>query len=200
MSSLSFEQVRKMRRGVNAFDVYLFPYMTDVEVAIRVLSQEEIFESINVWQQKLRDKYPNAWQDQEIHYGTRELLHKAILKKPVADERDKFFASPEELGELSIEEFNLLLEHYNEVQEKYAPDKTLESEEDVMELIEEIKKNSLVGMSLSTHTLRRLVVTLAKPSETLQNDNGSTSLPSKKSKAKTKRDSDEKLSLRTEPL
>lgn len=57
----------------------------------------------------------------------------------------------------------------------YGVDRVVKNAEDLEFLIEEVKKASPLGMSLSTHTLRKLVHFLASNSPTLPRGNDTTS-------------------------
>jgi CO dehydrogenase/acetyl-CoA synthase alpha subunit len=81
----------------------------------------------------------------------------------------------------------MLIEQYNEVQEKYAPALKIKTSEDFDNLIEEIKKKSLLGMSLNSYTLRELVVYMTQRITKLQKDNGTTSSQSKPEKETSKK-------------
>lgn len=113
----------------------------------------------------------------------RELLYRAILD----DSGNKFFSSPEQVGELSADEVVSLLEFYNATQEKYAPTKNIQTEKDFVDMIEEIKKTSPLGMSLSTHTLRKLVLFMADSYQTLPRGNDTISLDANNLEEKPKK-------------
>ena len=59
------------------------------------------------------------------------------------EKKEPFFDSPEDVGELTRDETQLLLEYYNEVQEKYAPLQELQSPADFEKLIEAVKNPGL---------------------------------------------------------
>jgi len=187
---MSFADVRKMRRGTNAFEKYNFPF-TDIPMAIRVLTQDDILRAANKWREIAEKELTNANENEVIELSMRELLYKAVLKVPEdwedVNSVDYFFASPSEVWELTVDEKDLLIEHYNEVQEKYAPQQTLNTPEDFDNLISELKKKSQIGMSLSTSTLRKLLEYMVKDMRTLLNDNGTTSMPVNKSNADEKK-------------
>lgn len=44
---LTYEDIRKMRKGTNAFDIFPFPFLPDINIAIRVLTQNEILECLD---------------------------------------------------------------------------------------------------------------------------------------------------------
>lgn len=103
------------------------------------------------------------------------LLTKSVYKVPEGNDAisDPFFASVEDVLELSREEVERLQEFYDSVQEKYSPTNKLETPEEFDKLVEEVKKNKTFGNSLSSQTLKRLVSYLIENSETSQKDNGS---------------------------
>lgn len=149
-----------------------FPYLPNIRIAIRVLTGEELVESLNIGRQKVLDRFgDNVAAGSIDDYVGRELMFKAILTE---DGERNFFQDPEQIGELSVDEFTHLLNQYNAVQEKYAPLETIKTEEDFNAMIEEIKKESPLGMSLSTHTLRLLVRYLAQYLPVSPRDNDTT--------------------------
>lgn len=178
--SLSYEDIRKMRKGTNAFDVFPFPFLTDVKIAIRVLTQNEILECLDDGRQDAKAKLADPRDIDIYQIGMARLIQKAIYCVPEdAGETPTipFFYSVEEVLELSVEETRLLEEYYNSVQEKYSPMETLKEAKDFINLIEAIKKNKIDGNYLSSLTLRKLVSYLIESSETSQNDNGAGSIP-----------------------
>ena len=179
--TMSFDDIRKMRRGTDVVEKYNFPF-TEVPIYIRVLSQDEIIKAINIWREiaKRELEFPPVSAEIE-EYSMRELLYKAILR--VTDnENDKipFFNKSTDVWELTADEWTLLTQYYNEVQEKYAPQTTIKTREDFENLISELKKKSPIGNSLSTYMLRTLVDFLIENLTILRNDNGTTFMLVKK--------------------
>jgi hypothetical protein len=168
-----------MRRGTNTYEVYPFPFVDNAYVWIRVLTQDETVRAVNTGRTKAQKELTDATQEDEMDYASKELLFKSMVK--ATSDKDSagepFFSSAEDVWELSRDELNMLLEHYNEVQRKYAPIQDLKTPEEFDKLIADLKKKPQNGMSLSTYTLRQLVWYLIVSSEISQNDNDSTSIP-----------------------
>ena len=156
--NLSFDEVRKMRRGTNSYEVFPFPFMDDVYVGMRVLTQDETVKAVNVGRAKAKTELENPTEDEELKYSSRELLFTSVVKatNDTSCSSEPFFSSAEQVGELTLDELNLLLEHYNEVQQKYVPQQDLKTPEEFDALIADLKKKPQTGMSLSTYTLRML--------------------------------------------
>ena len=185
---LSFSEVRKMRKGTNSYDVYNFPF-TEVAIGIRVLTQDEVIMSTNTGRDKASKLFENPTNELIMDLSTRELLYKSVITvtseeqwESKSEDFTRFFSSAEDVWELSMDEITTLLEHYNEVQEKYAPISKLETPEDFEKLIWELKKKSRLGMSLSTLTLRKLLQYSISNPLTSQNDNGIGSSPASQTK------------------
>lgn len=184
---LSYEDIRKMRRWVNSYEIYNFPFMTDVQIAVRVVTQDELLKAINKGREKAEVMFKKPSGEDIEKMAMRELLYNAILVVPNGEERIKFFDSPEMLWDLSLDEVNLLTEHYEAVQEKYAPWILIKTEEDFELMISELKKKSLIGMSLSTYTLQQLLWYLIETMKILPSDNDTISTPVSKSKENEKK-------------
>lgn len=189
---LSFEEVLQMRRGTNAYDIFLFPFTKDdIPVAIRLLSQQEVKISNSDARRKADNELYKPGPNEYSDYLVREMLYKACYvvndSGKDSDLSQKFFTSPEQVGELTMDEVNILLQHYNEVQEKFSPMVEVKDENDLLELIEEVKKKSHRGMSLSTHTLKLVLHYLISHSTKLPTTNESTSSPSKSIKKNSKK-------------
>lgn len=164
---MSFEQVRKMRRGVNAFEYFSFPFIDDIKVGFRVLTQAEVIEAESEAKKYCREKYGDDKNSSAVQVIGWHLLQKSCYIMPESgNPTEPFFMIPEDVGEMTIDELNMMLENYNEVQEKYAPLQALNSKEDFDKLIDDIKKKPQTGMSLSSHSLRKLMLYLVSP-ETL---------------------------------
>lgn len=195
--NLSFSDIKRLKRWVNTYEVFTFPYQKeDIKVWIRVLSQDEItqcsLEAKNRAEAYIRNK---IWSDdiqkfEQTVIGDlwlRELLYRACIV-PWSDDNEKFFSSVDEVADMSIDEHGLLMEYYESVQEKYAPVKSLENPKDFEELIDDLKKKWLSGMSLNTYTARKLLSYLIVNIETSQNDNGTTYTLSNQSEEKKNQD------------
>ena len=185
---LSFSQIKEMRRWTETYMEFLFPYSKDIGIRIRVLTQDEILMAHIYAKKKAKSLLPEwevASPDILVDLATRYLLQKAVIVSD--EEKTSFFSNIEEVWELSKDEALMLVEQYNEVQEKYAPATEIKTSEDFDNLIEEIKKKSLLGMSLNSYTLRELVAYMTVRITKLQKDNGTISSPSKPKKEKSKK-------------
>ena len=182
--SLSFEDIRKMRRGTNTYEVYPFPMVEWAYIGIRVLTQDEILKAVNTGKERAKSALKDPSESEISEYAYREMIFKATVKATSDKESDgeSFFTYAEDVGELSRDELEMLMEHYSEVQSKYAPIQDLKTAEDFEALISELKKKPQNGMSLSTYTLRQLVEYLIVSSKTLPNDSDSISTPVNPSK------------------
>ena len=187
--ALSFEDVRKMRRGTRNYDIYTFPYTEDVYVWIRVLTQDEMVLASNNGRQKAKKIFADisGWED--TAYTIKEILYMATVKATADIEfpEEKFFSSAEEVWELSLDEMVMLRTHYEEIQWKYTPFYKAKTSEDFDKLISELKKKPQIGMSLSIDTLRLLVAYLTPSIVKLQNDNDSTYMSANQSQMTEKK-------------
>ena len=184
VKNISFADLRAMKRWTNTTDIYDFPFLENARIWIRVLTQDEIFQSTIFWKQEADKVGMKEDVSVVIKFTTAELLRKACF---VWETDARFFRSTAEVGELSVDETDWLFDLYNRTQEKYAPSQSLETEEDFLALIEWIKKKSVRGMSLSSYTLERLVHFLAVAELKLPKVNGTGSGQQKKSKTSTKK-------------
>ena len=97
--NLSFEDIRKMRKGTNSYEVFPFPFMEEVSVGVRVLTQDEVLKAINTGREKAKRELKEATPDEEASYGRKELMYKAVVKvtESTEDKSEPFFSSPEAL-------------------------------------------------------------------------------------------------------
>lgn len=175
MQTYSYEDVRKMKGGTKTYDVFEFPFIPEIKIAVRVLTQVEILECLDAGR---NDAVVNLSRPREIdayQYGLIRLLLKSVHKVPEDGNKlsEPFFAKYEDITELSKDEVEKLVEFYESVQEKYSPVQKVETPEDFQKLVEEVKKNKTFGNSLSSQMLRKLVSYLIESSEISPTDNGS---------------------------
>jgi len=187
---LSFEDVRKMRRGTNTYDVFTFPFMDDVYIGMRVLTQDEIIRATNIGREKAKKDFKDISNWEDNAYATKEMLFMAVVKATSDTEytQEPFFANAEEVWELNLDEIKMLEEHYTEVQGKYTPFYNIKTPEEFDTLISDLKKKPQIGMSLSTDTLRTLVLYMAASIKRLPNDSDSTSSSANQSKTTEKKE------------
>jgi hypothetical protein len=79
---LTYEDVRKLRKGTNAFDIFDFPFLENAKIAIRVLTQEEILQCLDAGRQDARDKLTSARDIDTYQFGMARLFCKAVLVVP----------------------------------------------------------------------------------------------------------------------
>ena len=185
---ISFEDIRKIRRWTTNRTVYDFPFMNNTPIGIRLLTQDELLRASIFWQkeaQSLELKDQDSYLAASYAFNTMELLRKACY---VWETDRQFFKSIDEVWELSRDETTVLFDYYNRVQERYAPAEKLKTEEDFQELIEDIKKKWVGGISLSSYTIERLLHTLIANPKILQSLNGSSSMQWSKLKEKMKKE------------
>lgn len=175
---VSFVDIKKLRKWIAWHELRIFPFMPDVKIGIRVLTISELVSCKDIWRDKAKEALINPSQDDINDYIYAEVLYRAVLSYPV--DWTTFFSSSEEALDLSIDESVLLKEYYEEVQEMYSPLEKVETEEQFNELISEIRKKSHLGMSLSSYTLRKLLLFMIENGKTLPSDNDSISSPSNK--------------------
>lgn len=201
MSELSYSDLKKMMRGRKHFEIIDFPGFPEVKIAVKILGQKELEDCaracdlvINKLKQDHGDVSSNSVYVREME---RQVLFRSIMQVPELDTRTdeynfiRFFPDADCIGEIcTLDTVEMLMQAYNANQEKYSPAQTIKTAEDFENIIEEVKKNSIRGLSLSTHDLMTLVDILVKTPEILQKDSGSLSLPSKDSSQNT----NEKLS------
>lgn len=180
----TFDDLQAIMRGRKHFEEFDFPGFPEIRIAIRVLSQRDIQDIARttdvivgrVKKENDEDLRNSVLYSKEIE---RQILSKAVVQIPMQDPEtgdyvfSKFFNSADEVGKLDQSIINDLFEKYNIVQEKYSPQTRIQTEEDFEKLIEQIKKKSAIGLSLSTYALQMLVDFLVKNPEILLKDNGS---------------------------
>jgi len=180
----SYEELQKLKLGTKNFETFVFPGTENFKVSVRVLSQDEITECVSRGRRRAQDKYfepsPNDIMDCQIQY---QILYSTLSAK---DNETRFFPDINAVSSETADTLATLYGYYEQVQHNSSPIEELESEEDFEKMVESIKKNSARGMSLSIHTLRKLVIFMAQILETSPKDSGSTSTPSKASEETTK--------------
>ena len=193
---LSYADLMKMREGDQAIDTYFFPG-TDIKILVRVLNQGTIIraESRGTAQAReiLSDINDKTGDDKESpnHMLLTQCIASEYLYEAIYiyndDEKlnEKFFDSPSDIENLTVDERNLLLDFYTETQENYSPVHKIKTDEDFEVLIEEVKKKSVAGMSLSSYILRKLLLYLIKNSQKSQKGNGTGTMQSKNEKTKS---------------
>lgn len=179
----TFDDLQAIMRGRKHFEEFDFPGFPEIRIAIRVLSQRDIQDIARttdvivgrVKKENDEDLRNSVLYSKEIE---RQILSKAVVQIPMQDPEtgdyvfSKFFNSADEVGKLDQSIINDLFEKYNIVQEKYSPQTRIQTEEDFEKLIEQIKKKSAIGLSLSTYALQMLVDFLVNNPEILLKDNG----------------------------
>lgn len=181
---LTFSDIRKLRTWIEWDRKFEFPWLTGVNLKVKVLSQNQIVMATSVGREKAHEEIKNPTTDEISKYVQREIIFRCCYNE---SGKVPFFNSPEEAWELTLDEITLLFEYYNSVQEEFWPNKEIDSEETFNKYIEEVKKKSPIGMSLSTHTLRKLLLFLVADSTTSQNDNGFDSIPLTQENEKSKK-------------
>lgn len=170
---MTYEELEKLRSGKKMYETFQFPFTPEIKIGVRVLSQDELIKCSSEGRRKAdSDLYKPTKEDYD-DYITREILYLSVVNFETGEK--SFFPSPEKVAKEPIDINLQLLQYYREVQEKFNPVQTVKDEKDFIKLITEVKKNSLLGMSLSTHILRELLHFLIANPETLQKDNGFTS-------------------------
>lgn len=199
MQQYSFEDLKNIMRGRKHFEEFKFPGEDEIRIAVRVLTSQEIEDTQYKAEVIVKRKYPEIKPDEIkssvpfIKELERQILFNAIVKVPLQDSVsgefvfDKFFGSVDDIGLVEQSSIESLFEYYHLVQEKYSPHMTIKSEEDFENLLEEIKKNSIVGLSLSIPVLQMLLDFLVKNPEILLKDNGSSSQHLKQEKESLKK-------------
>lgn len=179
---LTFEQMQNLRKWANAREKFLFPWLDETYVTIWVLSQNDITICTIQGRKKAIEAHGEKVSAGEVdNFIQRELFFRCVFTE---DGEETFFKSAEEAGKLTMDECTMFLEYYTTTQEKYWVDKKIISEEDLMTYLEAVKKASPLGMSLSTHTLRELVLFLDKNSTTSLRGNDTTSTDSNEEEKK----------------
>lgn len=189
----SFEQLQGIMRGDRQVDIINYPG-TEKKIGIRVLTQHEI---------------DRCWYDAELKFSKdsnyhgknfrdtitfakeleRQQLYRAIVRAPESSETpiSRFFPDPESVGLVSQDIIALLLSKYNETQDRYNPVAGIKEEADLERLYEEVKKNSAIGLYLSTLDLVTLVDFMVRKLDKLQKDNGSSSVQQNPEKTNLKK-------------
>lgn len=186
----TFDDLQAIMRGRKHFEEFEFPGFSEIRIAIRVLSQKDIQDiarTTDVIVGRIKKENDEDLRNSVVYSKEieRQILSKAVVQLPMQDPETgeyvfrKFFNSADEVGQLNQSIINDLFEKYNVVQEKYSPQTRIQTEEDFEKLIEQIKKKSAIGLSLSTYALQMLVDFLVKNPEILLKDNGSSLQQSK---------------------
>lgn len=182
----TFDDLQAIMRGRKHFEEFEFPGFSEIRIAIRVLSQrdiQDIARTTDVIVGRIKKENDEDLRNSVVYSKEieRQILSKAVVQLPMQDPETgeyvfrRFFNSADEVGQLDQSIINDLFEKYNVVQEKYSPQTRIQTEEDFEKLIEQIKKKSVIGLSLSTYALQMLVDFLVKNPEILLKDNGSSS-------------------------
>lgn len=182
----TFDDLQAIMRGRKHFEEFEFPGFSEIRIAIRVLSQrdiQDIARTTDVIVGRIKKENDEDLRNSVVYSKEieRQILSKAVVQLPMQDPETgeyvfrRFFNSADEVGQLDQSIINDLFEKYNVVQEKYSPQTRIQTEEDFENLIEQIKKKSVIGLSLSTYALQMLVDFLVKNPEILLKDNGSSS-------------------------
>lgn len=185
----TFKDVADMKRGRRAYLTFNFPFQKDVQLAIRLLTDTEVMKCETKGANLAREMLKTPTPQHVENAATYCLLYEACYAVPELGEDilscSKFFESVEQIGDLTLDEKNMLLEHYNLVQERFAKFDDFTSPEQFSELLEEVKKNSPRGMSFSSFTLRKLLLFSVNPDlATSQMDSGLPTSPSNSSEPK----------------
>lgn len=173
---LDFDALQKIKLGKESVTIFTYPGYDEVEIAIRPLTQAETSECISEGRRKCEEAIFKPTQSDYLDFQSQEVLYRAVLQ--VNDHSKTFFKAPEQVGEELAETLAKLIGYYNEVQNQHSPDRGIESEAEFVRMIDDVKKNSPLGMSLSSLMLRKLLLFTVDQLEKLQKDNGFTSSPS----------------------
>lgn len=168
----SHEKLKALRKGTKHFVAFEFPGMPEISMAVRVCSQGEITDSLSKGRKKADAEMYNPTASDYLEYQEREILYNSIMTE---DGEEKFFPSSDSVGDETVDTRIILIEKYNEVQEEFSPVKDIKTEEDFLNTLSEVKKNSQIGLSLSSYTLRKLLSFLIAHPNALLKGNGSIS-------------------------
>lgn len=176
MAKFSDEQVAAALRGTRAFSVYPMPGHPEIQVAVRLLSDQEIDDarragqvSIREWA-RARSYDPTTVVDIDPEAFTRatqrEMIFAAFYDAATVGSAkpERFFLTPQEISSLGSNDVNALFELYSQHQQSVSPMRTAEAEE-VEELERALGKGPLVPAHLGgfdRSTLIRLLLSTAK--------------------------------------
>ena len=159
----NFKDVNKMRLGRRAYDVYFYPFTNnEVEVAIRVLSEAELMVCEDNGKAMAKELLKEPSPAQITTYVGFHMIYEACYEVPTPGQdilqTKKFFGSIGDVADLPKLELQELLDLWTQTFEKNSNSDIFLKPEQFPELIEEIKKNSIFGMSLSIQTLKKLLL------------------------------------------
>lgn len=174
----TFEELQNLKKGTEDFHYYTFPGNDDFKIALRPLTQAETSECVSDGRKKCEDKMFKPTTSDYVDFQAAELIYRSVHE--AEDHEKTFFPSAEDVLDLAPDCMAKLIEYYTEVQAFHSVDKDISSEAEFNAYIDDVKKNSPHGMSLSTHMLRKLLLFTVNQLENLQKANGSMSSPSNK--------------------
>lgn len=168
--------LEKLKAGKRNIKIVKFP-RTDQNVAIQVLSNQEIQDSIfaaenifKVKEQTVSSSTFDAYEDER----TTQILFRA-LRDP-EDAKIPFAATVDELRKNLDVEKDSLIADYNALKQECSPQLDSMTDDDFEKLWEDIKKNPEIQLSfLNSGLQRRLLQYLASRPATSQKASGSTS-------------------------
>ncbi len=172
MSSL-LAQIKAGKRNVKVLD---YPGVEGLQVALRVLSNQEIQDAILAAEQlfkerglEITDSNRDAYSDERA----TQVLARA-LREP-ENPNKPFAASAKELrGLLEKEEKDLLLQEYYDFEQAVSPRINRMTEEEFEELWSSLKKSPELSSALNSCTLSGLITYLASRPANSQTGSGST--------------------------
>jgi hypothetical protein len=163
MATFADARVQEMLRGRKAVRVYSMPFAHEIEVGVRVLSDQEI-DDCRLEAQRYVEKR-GAKMDIDPDFLERETRRQIIWRAFVdaADRESAFFASDAAVRELDAEMVRSLFDLYSEHQVFVSPFRHLDAA-GVKELAEALGKEHDARAYLAdcgSDTLRSLCLTLA---------------------------------------
>jgi tRNA(Met) C34 N-acetyltransferase TmcA len=172
---MSDRLLERLKAGTDNRKTIPFPG-TDTKVVIRPLSEAERQAAHFATEQHFRNKGIDVTMSTVEAYEAEKTIQ--LLYKAVSDEEgNSLAATVRRFAELlTINEKNALVDEYMAHEMDSSPNPETLSEEEVDEILEDLKKNQTIPGSVSSmSTARQLITSLANRLRTLQQASGSTS-------------------------
>ena len=155
--------LNRLKSGIKNYREMVWPG-TDIAIRLRVLSESDYQAAYMAADKYYRDNKVDlnlANVDERAHYVACRVLHTAVCDsdgKPLIKEFADFHAV------LTADVRDVLIEELNAHQELNSPRINGMSDEEMSTLLESVKKNPEIALSISSiSSLRKLVHTLALP-------------------------------------
>jgi hypothetical protein len=167
-------QIKAGKRNIKIID---YPGVEGQQVALRVLSNQEIQDAVFSAEQLFKEQgFDVSRTNQDAYDDERSTQILARALREAENPNKPFAASAKELrGLLEKEEKELLLQEYTDFEQACSPRINKMSEKEFEELWQSLKKSPQLSSVLNSSTLSGLITYLASRPANLPTDSGSIS-------------------------